>query len=85
MFDKLAAFQEIEQRNRLRAQAHLPPVSLDELRRAEQLSIRKEYEAEFRKFLKTQGSNKGEGLFGKMAWQAMKEKEFQGRFRTESP
>lgn len=76
MFDQLAVRQEIEQRNRLRTEAKLPSVSLDEIRRAEQIAARKEYEAQLRKFLKAQGPNKGSGFCGRMAWHAMKEEEF---------
>ena len=44
MFDKIRARQEIEQRNRLRAEAHLPLVSVaEELVRYEKTAAQKEY------------------------------------------
>ncbi len=44
MFDKIKARQEIEQRNRLRAEAHLPLVSVaEELVRYEKTAAQKEY------------------------------------------
>lgn len=44
MFDKIKACQEIEQRNRLRAEANLPLVSVaEELVRYEKVAAQKEY------------------------------------------
>jgi hypothetical protein len=58
MFDQLAARREIEERNQLRAGAHLPPVSVEaELQRAERLAARKQYETRLRQSLTAEGPN----------------------------
>lgn len=80
MFDQLAARQEIEQRNRLRAEAKLPPVSVEaEIQRAERVAARKDYESQLRKFLKDRGKNEGGGFFGAWAFKVMKEMEFKSQ------